>query len=689
MPPRARMAWPAARLVLMLVTLLTLWSSAVAVASEPAVVRSAAPVRVGVVLDLTSHVGRERRACISMALDDFHAAHAGSGAARIELLLQDSRGDLATAAHVAEDLIKNRQVQAIIWGPATLTKADHVTHLGRRGNHVPVLSFPSISPTSCAFWLEDSVTVSGGYAKFGFTLGNDSITFPNSQTDRRYRRKLGIRKSTKSCRGKRLKIAVPHKPGFQDFVTVTDPNSKKQHVTGYSIDIFEAAMTNLQPRQCHKYVAFSGTYDELVGNVSSGVYDGAVGDVTITAERVNTTDFTMPYTQSGVSMLVRAADEPDKVIDWKFVKPLSRKLWFAIMAFFLYTGFVVWVIELPRNQEYQGSRLRQCSTALYFIFSTMTFSHGHTIRSPLSKIVVVIWCFAVLVLSQSYAASLSSILTTKSLRPFLYFGSDDFVGYQDGSFVRSLLLNHSIRESRLISYRTKEEYADALRKGSKNGGVSVIVDEIPYLTSFLSDDRYENNFVMLGSIIYETPGLGFAFPLGSPLVHNLNIAILDLEAGGEGSRIKRKWFCTDSAPPTFESFSSLMDASKVPNTEPKPLTVQSFSGLFVITGSISTLILLISIMRLIHAKCTELIEVDVERVSYSGTNDESRLLRDGIGDNPSPGLQTFHIAGTGNSGGVHLSGENVGDVEPGPVQQNGMHGGSVPAGHIQIEMRNV
>ncbi|KAF7094195.1 hypothetical protein CFC21_096525 [Triticum aestivum] len=93
------MVWPAARLVLVLVTLLTLWSSDVAVASP-----LAASVRVGVVLDLTS-VGRERRACISMALDDFHAAHAGSGATWIELLLRDSRGDLATAAHAGLNLI--------------------------------------------------------------------------------------------------------------------------------------------------------------------------------------------------------------------------------------------------------------------------------------------------------------------------------------------------------------------------------------------------------------------------------------------------------------------------------------------------------------------------------------------------------------------------------------------------------
>ncbi|EMS64881.1 Glutamate receptor 2.5 [Triticum urartu] len=582
----------------------------------------------------------------------------------------------------AEDLIKNGQVQAIIWGP------DHVTHLGYSRNQVPFLSFPSISPTSCAFWLEDPVTVPRGYAKFGFTLGNDSITFPNPETNRRYRRKLG---ASNSCGGKGLKIAVPPKKGFRDFVNVTDPNSKKQHVTGYSIDIFEASMRNLRPLLCYEYFVFNGTYDELVGNVSLGVrltlthlfftyvdllpeyllisarflvdkqvYDGAVGDVTITAERVTTTDFTMPYTQSGVSMLVLAVDEPYR-ISWTFVKPLNGELWLATIVFFLYTGFVVWMIELPRNQEYQGSSLRQCSTALYFVFSTLTFSHGHTIRSPLSKIVVVIWCFVVLVLVQSYTASLSSILTTKRLHPSV----TDFETLQKS-----------------------EQYAEALKKGSKKGGVSAIVDEIPYLTSFLSDSQYKNDFRMLGCI-YKTPGFGFryetiriqiklltsysyvqAFRLDSALVHNLSTAILDLVGGDEGSQIEGKWFGQASPP---------MGASMVSNMDSAPLTLQSFSGLFVITGSISTLMLLISIMRL----------ADVESVSYSGTDDESHLLQNGIGDNPSPGIQTFHVAGIGNSGGVHLSGENVGDVEPDPVQHNGMHGGSIPEGHIQIEMRNV
>ncbi|PNT76315.1 hypothetical protein BRADI_1g46947v3 [Brachypodium distachyon] len=504
----------------------------------------------------------------------------------------------------AEDLIKNARVQAIIWDHQTLTEADRVTHLCRR-NHIPVLNFSGISATSCAFWLENRAKSSRGHAKIGFTLGSDAITFLNR--NRRNSNKLDMIKSGDDCRGEPiLKIVVPKKEGFQVFVNGTiDPISGEQSVTGYSIDIFVAAMGKLNPSPCYNFSIFSGTYDEMVGNVSLGVYDGAVGDVTINADRVAITDFTMPYTQSGISILTLAVDEQE-TIQWTFIKPLDKWLWLTTILFFFCTGFVVLMIELPRNQEYQGSILRQCSNALYFVFSTLTFSHGQNVRSPLTKVVVVIWCFVLLILVQSYTASFSSILTVKRLHPSVTDLNQlrlngDFVGYQRDSFVRN--------------YMNEEEYADALRKGSKKGGVSAIVDEIPYLTSFLSYPRYKNDFRVVGSI-YKTPGFG------SPLVHNLSNAILSLEGENvDGLKIEAKWFGTASP---------RMGASTVTDTDSAPLTLQSFAGLFVITGSVSTLMLLISIVRLAYTKCTELRRANVESVSHNDVGDDSRPLQNGI-----------------------------------------------------------
>ncbi|CAM0913476.1 unnamed protein product [Alopecurus aequalis] len=601
-----------------------------------------APVRVGVVLDLSSDVGRERSACISEALRDFELKHP----TRVELLVRDSLGDLAASTHAAEDLINNSQVQAIIWGPEILTRAGNAWYMGYRHNDIPIIAFSSISATSCAFWMEDPITDPHGHPKFGFTLGSDSITFLNMKTDRTGNKKMDTRRKMQDCgNGETLKIAVPKKEGFRVFVNVIDPISKKENITGYSIDIFEAAMKYLHPRPCYKFIIFNGTYDELVANVSLGVYDAAVGDVTITAERAMETDFTMPYTQSGVSMLVLAEDEPN-TIRWTFVKPLSGMLWLATVAGFFCTGFVVLMIEAPRNQDYQGSWFRKCSTTLYFIFSTLTFSHGQSIKSPLSKIIVVVWCFVVLILVQSYTASLSSMLTAKMLHPFMkdldqLRQSGDFVGYQDHSFVRSFLINHNISESRLRNYTKKEEYAQALRQGSKNGGVSAIVDEIPYITSFISDGRYKNDFRMLGSI-YKTPGFGFAFRQGSPLVHNLSIAILNLGGVNEGSQIEVKWFGTSSPP---------IGDGAVPDIDSGPLTLQSFSGLFLITGSITILMFVISIVRRVYARYA-----GSRRVSPTVDAEDPSLLHNDIGNNPNPDQQ--------------------------PLNETG----SLPTEHIQIEM---
>lgn len=69
----------------------------------PVAAAAAAPgVRVGVVLDLTSDVGRKSLACISMALDDFYGAARASSSRRVVLRVRDSSGDVVTAAHAGK-----------------------------------------------------------------------------------------------------------------------------------------------------------------------------------------------------------------------------------------------------------------------------------------------------------------------------------------------------------------------------------------------------------------------------------------------------------------------------------------------------------------------------------------------------------------------------------------------------------
>lgn len=68
---------------------------------------------------------------------------------------------------------------------------------------------------------------------------------------------------------------------------------------------------------------------------------------------------------------------------WKFFDPLDKSLWLATGAFFILTGFVVWLVERAVNPEFQGSWGQQLGMMLWFGFSTIVFAHSKCITISL------------------------------------------------------------------------------------------------------------------------------------------------------------------------------------------------------------------------------------------------------------------------------------------------------------------
>lgn len=104
--------------------------------------------------------------------------------------------------------------------------------------------------------------------------------------------------------------------------------------------------------------------------------DAAVGDITVVAKRSLFVDFTLPFSESGVSMVVLMKhDERDNM--WIFLKPLSRNLWLTTALAFIFTGLVVWVLEHRINTDFRGPPDQQFSTVFWFSFSTLVFAHSN------------------------------------------------------------------------------------------------------------------------------------------------------------------------------------------------------------------------------------------------------------------------------------------------------------------------
>ncbi|KAL5205638.1 hypothetical protein ABZP36_033847 [Zizania latifolia] len=380
---------------------------------------------------------------------------------------------------------------------------------------------------------------------------------------------------------KKLRMAVPGNvtTGYRPIVHLdVDPATNMTAAGGFVVEVFEAAVRLLPYALPFEYVkAESMPYDNLVQMVANGTFDAAVADITITAARSNHVDFTLPYMASGIAMVAPLRDHRSKRT-WVFLKPLRYDLWIASAAFFLFTGFAVWVIEHRDNGEFRGPPSYQVGTLLYYGFSTLVFSHRENLRNNLSRFAVVVWCFVVLILQSSYTASLTSMLTVPQLEPVigdyaeLWRGTAK-VGIMNNSFMRDTMTRTGFPRSRLVPYKAAPSFHEALI----NGTIGAVVDETPYLRIFLKS--YCNSFSMTGKT-NKTGGFGFAFPKGSPYVADLSRAILALTESEEMNLIERKWFGDNDGCEATQAGGPFTSDS---------LSFGSFWGLFLITGATSLL----------------------------------------------------------------------------------------------------
>ncbi|KAJ9537872.1 hypothetical protein OSB04_030605 [Centaurea solstitialis] len=391
--------------------------------------------------------------------------------------------------------------------------------------------------------------------------------------------------------GKPLRVAVPYRYSYKEVVT---KDKSPEGVRGYCIDVFEAAVNLLPYPVPRKYVLFGDgqknpSYSDLVNAVAENKYDAAVGDVTIITNRTRIVDFTQPYMESGLVIVVAVKEQKPK--PWAFLQPFTVEMWAVTGGFFLFVGSVVWILEHRLNHEFRGSPRQQIITIFWlapsstltdknqqtrFSFSTMFFSHRENTVSTLGRFVLILWLFVVLIINSSYTASLTSILTVQQLTSRIegidsLISSNDPIGVQDGTFAYSYLIRElNIAESRIKPLRGEEEYVNALRRGPQAGGVAAIVDELPYVELFMRYTKCE--FKIVGQEFTKS-GWGFAFQRDSPLALDLSTAILQLSENGDLQQIHDKWLSAASC-----------SGKNNGGGEDNSLSLSNFWGLFLICG---------------------------------------------------------------------------------------------------------
>ncbi|KAK6283886.1 hypothetical protein POUND7_002838 [Theobroma cacao] len=375
---------------------------------------------------------------------------------------------------------------------------------------------------------------------------------------------------------KPMKIGVPRRTSFEEFVEF-----QGETPTGFCIDLFEMVLRSLDYNLSYEFFPHRDSYDDLIFAVSNKTYDAAVGDITILAERMEYVEFTQPFVESGLSMIAPTKSDSE----WMFMKPFTLEMWVATGALFIYTMFIVWFLEHSSNPEFRGGLKNEIGTALWFTFSSLFFAHRERIYSNFTKVVVLVWLFLVFILTSSYTASLSSLLTVKELESNLDIQSVRErglnVGCDNDSFVNTYLKTVlSFKEEQIHIFNSSESsYVDEFRKNR----IDAAFLEAPYEKVFLN--KYCKGYASI-SPTYRFGGFGFAFQKGSPIAADFSRAILKLSEKGNLTSLEKYWF-----PPSAECNAA--------NTKIESLSLHSFWGIYAISAATSTLCFLLFLLKLL------------------------------------------------------------------------------------------
>jgi ionotropic glutamate receptor len=128
-------------------------------------------------------------------------------------------------------------------------------------------------------------------------------------------------------------------------------------------------------------------------------------------------------------------------------------------------------------------------------YSTWFHIAGEKIYSNLSRLVIVLWLFVVLVLTSSYTASLSSMLTVQQLQPSVkdvdrLMKNNLKVGCDGDSFVRRYLKNvDGFKPDNILNVTSEYNYTGEFE--TKNIYAAFL--ELPYEKVFLN--KYCNGYI--------------------------------------------------------------------------------------------------------------------------------------------------------------------------------------------------
>ncbi|OMO56678.1 Ionotropic glutamate receptor [Corchorus capsularis] len=370
-----------------------------------------------------------------------------------------------------------------------------------------------------------------------------------------------------------LTIAVLVRSSFMQFGNISyddDHLEVEPHFEGLAIDVFEAAVAVLPDRFNYKLVPFYGSCDQLVEEVASKTFHAGVGGILITAERSHVVEFSQPYAELGlVKVEKRKTNELNRVL-W-FMSPFTCEMWLTMAAITVFTGSVIWLIEHKThcNNEVPSRQVE----AVLCLFPFAFLLNEHRPKNILSYYVLVPWLVMTLIVTTTFTARLSSMVTSSQAEPpdNIDINSLKRTAAAIASCGNSLTISSYLVKTLGFKLNNMRIFAsvDNCAKALSNGNIKAAFLLTTDAKVFLA--KYRRTFVKSGPA-YNLGSFGFVFPRGSSLASEMSEAILKVKEAGEVQEMKEYKLPSNS------------DCSESDETVSQGIGPEPFSALFIFSG---------------------------------------------------------------------------------------------------------
>jgi ABC-type amino acid transport substrate-binding protein len=332
-------------------------------------------------------------------------------------------------------------------------------------------------------------------------------------------------------------IVVVVKP-VAPFVMVQDGK-----LSGYSIDLWNevarnAGWTDVEFKQVD-------TVAQMLDALKSGQADVAVGALSITAEREKEIDFSHPFYDSGLDIMVKGGSAPSPfALLLRLLTPSLVLTFVGIMVALIIVSHILWWFERKHNHEdfphhYGEGMIESIWWTTCVLIGGMCMNKDP--KGITGRVIGTAWALVGIAMISYLTATATTIMTVDSLGNDIK-GPKDLIG-KPVATLQGTSADHYLQNQHLnvVEFTKLDEAVEALQQNK----VKAVVYDAPVMMYYLATNNSED--LHLVGHLFDKQKYGFGLQNNSKLRLPLNTALLSVEETDFTDKLDKLYF-TPSEP---------------------------------------------------------------------------------------------------------------------------------------------